>query len=280
MNVHQLRKVIHTAAVSRGVINRAHLRFVEFFHGHLHVLNHRDGVARFFPCLNASSHSLKNKTAKLHHLTCAVILLGLTGLSCQTAYYETMEKFGYHKRDLLVRDVEKARDAQQDAKEQFKSALDRFTKTLNIEGGELQEKYETLNAEYERSEAKAKAVRNRIASVEDVSEALFAEWNDELKQYSSSALRKKSQEQLTQTRTHYGQLIKAMKRAEAKMDPVLAKFKDQVLFLKHNLNAQAIASLKGELLSVEGNINALIKDLNASIQEADSFIAAMPKNNG
>jgi len=190
-----------------------------------------------------------------------------------------MEKLGYHKRDLMVRDVEKARDAQQEAKEQFKSALDRFTKTLDIQGGELQEKYDALNTEYERSEAKAKAVRNRIASVEEVSEALFAEWNAELKQYSSSALRRKSQEQLTQTRANYAQLIKAMKRAEAKMDPVLAKFKDQVLFLKHNLNAQAIASLKGELVSVEGNINSLIKDLNASIQEADSFIAAMPKSN-
>ena len=211
--------------------------------------------------------------------TSAIVLLAVSGLSCQTAYYETMEKFGYHKRDLLVRDVEKARDAQQEAKEQFKSALDRFTKTLDIQGGELQEKYEALNKEYERSEDKANSVRKRVASVEDVSEALFTEWNAELKEYSSSTLRKKSQEQLTQTRAQYAQLIKAMKRAEAKMDPVLAKFKDQVLFLKHNLNAQAIASLKGELASVEGNINSLIKDLNASIQEADSFIAAMPKSN-
>ena len=212
--------------------------------------------------------------------TYAIVLLAVSGLSCQTAYYETMAKFGYHKRDLLVRDVEKARDAQQEAKEQFKSALDRFTKTLDIQGGELQEKYEALNKEYERSEDKANSVRKRVASVEDVSEALFTEWNAELKEYSSSTLRKKSQEQLTQTRAQYAQLIKAMKRAEAKMDPVLAKFKDQVLFLKHNLNAQAIASLKGELVSVEGNINSLIKDLNASIQEADSFIAAMPKSNG
>jgi Zn-dependent oligopeptidase len=116
--------------------------------------------------------------------------------------------------------------------------------------------------------------------VEDVSEALFREWNAELKEYSSPALRKKSQEQLTKTRSHYAQLIKAMKRAEVKMEPVLAKFKDQVLFLKHNLNAQAIVSLKNELVSVEGNINSLIKDLNTSIQEADSFIAAMPKDNG
>ena len=212
--------------------------------------------------------------------TYAIVLFAVIGLSCQTAYYETMEQFGYHKRDLLVRDVEKTRDAQQEAKQQFKSALDRFTKTLDIQGGELQEKYEALNKEYERSEDKANAVRKRVASVEDVSEALFTEWNAELKEYSSSTLRKKSQEQLTQTRAQYAQLIKAMKRAEAKMDPVLAKFKDQVLFLKHNLNAQAIASLKGELVSVEGNINSLIKDLNASIQEADSFIAAMPKSNG
>lgn len=213
-------------------------------------------------------------------LTYGIMLLTLTGLGCETAYYGTMEKLGYHKRDLLVRDVTKARDAQQDAKEQFKSALDRFTKTLDIQGGELQEKYEALQSEYERSEAKANAVRNRIASVEDVSEDLFREWNAELKEYSSSALRKKSQEQLTKTRTHYAQLIKVMKRAEAKMGPVLAKFKDQVLFLKHNLNAQAIASLKSELVSVEGNINSLIKDLNASIQVADSFIAAMPNDNG
>lgn len=208
-------------------------------------------------------------------LRSGLVLLTLTTLGCQTAYYETMEKLGYHKRDLMVSDVKKARDAQQDAKEQFKSALDRFTKTLNIQGGELQEKYDVLSGEYEESQAKAQAVRDRIASVENVSEALFDEWEGELKEYSSASLRKSSQRQLTQTRTQYAQLIKAMKRAEAKMDPVLTKFKDQVLFLKHNLNAQTIASLKSELVSVEGNIASLIKELNASIKEADSFIATL-----
>jgi hypothetical protein len=188
-----------------------------------------------------------------------------------------MEKVGYHKRDLMVSDVEKARDAQQEAKEQFKSALERFTTVLNVKGGELQDKYNTLNSEYEQSEAKAKAVRDRIASVEDVSQALFDEWEAELKEYSSADLRKSSQRKLTQTRTQYAQLMKAMKRAESKMDPVLVKFKDQVLFLKHNLNAETIASLKGELVSVENNIASLIKELNASIKEADSFIASMAK---
>ena len=211
---------------------------------------------------------------------CALIIAGTGSLiGCQTAYYAGMEKIGYHKRDLMVSDVEKARDAQQEAKEQFKSALDRFTTVLSVKGGELQEKYDTLNAEYERSEAKAQAVRNRIDSVEDVSQALFAEWEAELKEYSSASLRRDSQTKLTRTRTQYAKLIKAMKRAESKMDPVLEKFKDQVLYLKHNLNAQAIASLKGELGAVESNINLLIKEMETSIQQANAFISTMNKGN-
>ncbi len=205
-----------------------------------------------------------------------LIPLALT-MGCQSMYYDAMEQMGYHKRDLMVSDVEKARDAQQEAKEQFKSALDRFTTVLSVKGGKLKDKYETLNTEFEQSQDTAQAVRDRIASVEDVSEALFHEWETELRQYSSDTLRQNSQKKLDKTRRQYTELIKAMKRAEAKMDPVLAKFKDQVLFLKHNLNAQAIASLKSELGVVEGNIQDLIKDMENSIQQANAFISAMSK---
>lgn len=211
-------------------------------------------------------------------LLIAFVLGSVVG--CQTMYYNTMEQLGYHKRDLLVSDVEKARDAQQDAKEQFKSALERFSSVLTVKGGDLQDKYNKLNGEYEGSASKAKAVHDRIASVEDVSEALFEEWDAELRQYSNAGLRRTSEEKLNQTRKQYGQLIKAMKRAEAKMNPVMAAFKDQVLFLKHNLNAQAIASLKNELASVETNISSLIKEMDASIKEADSFLTAMGADKG
>ena len=217
-------------------------------------------------------------TMKLTHFSLIFFMVSL--LSCQTAYYGAMEKLGYHKRDLLVSDVEKARDAQQEAKEQFQTALEKFSTVLNFKGGELQDKYEKLNAEYQRSETKAEAVHQRIDSVEDVSEALFEEWEAELKEYSNANLRRTSQLKLEKTRKQYGHLIKAMKRAETKMGPVMAAFKDQVLFLKHNLNAQAIASLKNELVAVEGDISSLIKEMEASINEADSFIAAMTKDKG
>jgi chromosome segregation ATPase len=188
-----------------------------------------------------------------------------------------MEKLGYQKRDILVDRVEDARDTQQEAKDQFQSALEQFGTVVNFRGGELEEKYNKLSGELKQCESKAEAVSNRIAAVEDVAEALFDEWQAELTQYSNANLRRSSQRQLDQTRKRYQQLIGAMKRAETKIDPVLAAFRDQVLFLKHNLNAQAIASLHQEMVSVEADIASLIKEMEASIAEADGFIKAMSK---
>jgi hypothetical protein len=196
-------------------------------------------------------------------------------VGCQRAYYSTMEKFGVHKRDIMVDRVEEARDSQQAAKEQFESALEQFSRVLNYKGGKLEDKYKTLQAEYDKSEAKADEVRKRIDAVEDVSEALFDEWENELDQYSNKALRRDSEKKLAQTRKQYDQLLKAMRRAESKISPVLNAFRDQVLYLKHNLNAQAIASLQTELVAVESDIAILIKEMERSIGEANSFIRAI-----
>jgi uncharacterized phage infection (PIP) family protein YhgE len=202
-----------------------------------------------------------------------VVLLPILG--CQKAYYGTMEKFGVHKRDIMVDRVEEARDSQEEAKEQFQSALEQFSTVLNFKGGKLEDKYKTLQAEYDKSEVKADDVKDRIDAVEDVSEALFDEWEDELNHYTSKSLRRDSERKMVQTRRQYDQLIKAMRRAESKIDPVLRAFRDQVLYLKHNLNAQAIASLQSELVGVESDIADLIQEMEKSIGEANSFIKTM-----
>lgn len=200
-------------------------------------------------------------------------LLPLTALSgCSKAYYGTMEKFGVHKRDIMVDRVKEARDSQTEAKEQFKSALDEFIEVMRVPESSLAAQYKKLNAEYERCRSKAKEVHKRIDSVESVSEALFDEWKKELKEYSSDALRRDSERKLDATRRQYEQLITAMKRAESKIQPVLTMFHDQVLYLKHNLNAQAVASLQGEMLSLERDVARLVREMEEAIREADIFI--------
>jgi len=208
-----------------------------------------------------------------------VEIAGLTVLAagCQGVYYKTMETFGKHKRDILVDRVGEARDAQQGAKEQFQTALEKFSSVVKVPSGELQSKYNQLKTELDRSEAKAQNVSSRIADVENVAKALFKEWRSELEQYTNKDLRRASEQKLKETESRYHQLIGAMRQAERKIAPVLAAFRDQVLFLKHNLNAQAVASLQGELVSIESNVASLIKEMDASIAEANTFINAMAR---
>lgn len=200
------------------------------------------------------------------------VIAALLLLSCASAYYRTMETFGVHKRDILVDRVKDARDSQAEAGQQFRTALERFGEVVRFEGGELADMYDRLKKEYERSESKAEEVRNRIASVEKVAGDLFEEWERELDQYSSDRLRRSSEQTLEATRTKYAQLVEAMKRAESKMPPVLTTLKDQVLFLKHNLNARAIASLEGTAADLESDVEALLAELDKSIAEANAFI--------
>lgn len=203
----------------------------------------------------------------------ASLLLTLT--ACSSMYYSGLEKMGIPKRELMIHRVEKARDTQEDTKEQFKSALAQFTAVTNFKGGDLEATYNKLNDEYEDSIDQAKLVRKRIADIKDVSEALFEEWEEEITQYSSASLKRNSQNQLSSTKRQYKQLIITMERAEARLEPVLTVFKDQVLYLKHNLNARAISSLKNELSGIQSDVSTLIAAMEQSINEANTFISSM-----
>jgi hypothetical protein len=210
---------------------------------------------------------------KIRLLVLFSIILGLSG--CSTAYYGAMEKLGVHKRDIMVDRVKAARDTQNEAKQQFLTAMEQFKSVVNFQGGNLEKEYNKLNATLQESESKADEVRNRISAVEDVSDALFSEWRSEIKQYTNDTLRKSSQSKYDVTKKKYTELIKAMKRAEAKLEPALAPLRDQVLFMKHNLNARAIAGLSDELFSVQTNVDKLVRDIESSIAQADAFIASL-----
>jgi len=217
------------------------------------------------------------------HAFFALVLMVACSLAvgaCQKAYYGTMESLGVHKRDILVDRVEAARDDQQEAKEEFQTALERFASVVNFDGGSLRAVYDDLSDQLATCENQAEDVGERIDSIEDVSAALFKEWEAELDEYTNDELRRKSEDSLRDTRRRCDDLVSAMRRAEAKMQPVLDAFNDQVLFLKHNLNAQAIASLQGEVASIESDVASLIAEMNAAIAEADSFIQGMSAAEG
>jgi len=194
---------------------------------------------------------------------------------CQKLYFQVVESTGHPKRDILITRVEAARDSLEEAKGQFQDALERFSVLTRFQGGDLGHLYQQLKREFDYSQSRADAVRDRIDAVEAVADALFLEWEEELEQYTNRNLRNTSRQKLKQTRQHCGQLLIAMRRAEDRIEPVIAVFQDQVLFLKHNLNAQAIASLEGELTAMSLNVANLIDAMERSINRANDFVETL-----
>ena len=209
----------------------------------------------------------------------ALLILTLFLAGCSGVYFDAMEKVGIPKRKILVDRVQAARGAQQEAKQQFASALEQFLAVTRVPATEMQVTYGRLNDEFKRSEARAQEVHDRMDAIDNVAKALFEEWSGELAQYTNPTLRTQSERQLATTRQRYADLMRVMEQAAARMKPVLNAFRDQVLFLKHNLNAQAISALSGTTRELQQDISRLIADMEKSIKEADSFIASMQAAN-
>ena len=203
----------------------------------------------------------------------ALVAAGATG--CSAVKYNALEKVGIHKRDLLVGNVKDARDAQEDAQEEFRDALEQFGSVVRIEETGLKKAYDRLNGEYEDALAASEEVSEQIDEVEDVADDLFDEWADENRLYTDAALRRDSEASLRTTRGRYNEMLATMKQSEKSMEPVLATFQNNVLYLKHNLNAQAIGSLQGTFSTLQGDVDRLIEQMNRSIERSNQFIAEM-----
>jgi len=206
----------------------------------------------------------------VNRITLLLLLFSLG--SCETVMFDALEQVGYHKREILIDRIESAQESQTEGQEQFKSALEQFKSVVNFDGGDLEAVYNRLNDEYESSVNAAEEIHDRIASVESVAEALFDEWQSELNEYTNPNLRRDSERQLKATRKRYTKLLSAMHRAESAIEPVLASLKDNTLYLKHNLNARAIASLKNELGTVDSDVTELLSAMQQAINESNAFI--------
>ncbi len=203
----------------------------------------------------------------------ALLLLLLT--SCSSLYYNAMEKIGKEKRDILVQRIVDGKKDQEAAKKQLKTTLEAFQELTGFEGGNLEKVYKKLNGEFVDSEKRAKDLSDRIASIDQVAKDLFAEWDKEISGMKDKGLRTRSQQMLRETRGRHQQYLKRMQQTDRKMQPVLQGFRDQVLFLKHNLNAKAIGSLKATATKMDGEVGVLIQDIEGSMREADSFIDSL-----
>lgn len=205
---------------------------------------------------------------------CALLLLSMA-VGCTRTYYKAMATLGKEKRDILVSRVKDSKKEQQQAKEQIKTTMESFQALTGFQGGQLEKNYKKLNSEYEKAEDSAKKLHDRIDSIDKVSNDLFREWQKEIDGMENRKLKQQSVEMLRKSRLQEAGYIKSMRQTEARMTPVVAAFHDQVIFLKHNLNARAIGSLKGTSAKISTDVDVLLTSLDGSMAQADALIQSL-----
>lgn len=195
--------------------------------------------------------------------------------SCNLLYYAAMEKLGREKRDILVKRILTVKKDQQETEEQLKSTLDAFKEVTGFDGGNLEKTYNRLHDSLERCQDRAKGLHDHVNSVDDVAKRMFSEWKGEVKDMRNITLKRQSQTLLTNAQRQHSGYMRQMRATEAKIKPVLQAFNDQVVFLKHNLNARAISSLKKTSADLDVQANDLIREINESSSEADQYIKTL-----
>ena len=208
-----------------------------------------------------------------HTLTISFFVLIL--LSCQTTYYSVWEKLGKEKRHLLKDQVEEARTEQEKASEEFVDVLTRIKEIYGFDGGDLEDFYDKLNSDYKSCKKRAEAIDTRIEKVDRIANDLFEEWEDEIDEMANAKFRSNSLQSLKMAKKRYARLNAAMTKARSRMEPVLIHLRDYVLYLKHNLNAQAVGALKKEVGDIENEVEKLIVDIGRSIEEANRFLKTL-----
>ncbi len=155
--------------------------------------------------------------------------------------------------------------------------MEQFKELTGFNGGDLETEYNKLKASYDKCKSRADTVSTKITAVDKVANAMFADWSTQLDDYHDQGLRNASEQKLNDSKARYAQLLVAMRNSEAKMKPVLDAFADRVHFLNDNLNAAAISSLQGTTAGISTDVQNLIQDMDASINEANAFIDNMKK---
>jgi hypothetical protein len=210
------------------------------------------------------------KNIKAICITLGILLFNLS--ACQSTYYSVWEKLGKEKRHLLRDKVSEVQSEQEKASEEFKDVLTQIKELYGFEGGELEKFYNKVRDDHEDCVNRAEGIEKRIVQVAKIAQDLFAEWESEVDQISNKNLKAKSKKSLEETKIRYARLKKSMDKASSSMGPVLTHLNDYVLYLKHNLNAQAIGTLRKEVARIEISVKELVRDMENSISEADLFL--------
>jgi hypothetical protein len=162
-----------------------------------------------------------------------------------------------------------------DTKLQLVKTLDIYNALMADDAKDRKKLYNSLQKEMENTEKRRATIGEVAATMSAEADTLFKQWTDSAAAIENADLRKKSEERLAATKASYAEIGTVGQKASDLYGPFMKDLQDQVTFLGHDLNAEAVASLKPEAAKINEAASKLIQSIDDTITTANTNIGAL-----
>jgi hypothetical protein len=129
------------------------------------------------------------------------------------------------------------------------------------------------------SDDQAKALRKSIDKMRAAAEPVFEQWTKDLEAYSNPEMRARSQQRLAAARERYDSVVAAVEPVLVEYETVNQTLHDHLLFLSHDMNPAAVATIQDDVRSVAKQAAGLDGSFQTAKAAARAYVdsAAQPK---
>jgi len=147
-----------------------------------------------------------------------------------------------------------------------------------IAGGELGQDpaatYAAFIERLEQSEHQAEQLRDSIDPMDANAKRVFKQWATDLREFTSPSLLKRSEARMEATQERYNKVSESAERAHEALVTVNKAMRDHALFLGHDLNAESLEAVKGDVAEMAKDAGELDGALERCMESAQSYVSA------
>ena len=203
----------------------------------------------------------------------AVVLLVAGALLAPVAVRAQDE--GLKQVDRLIKVSGETVQSIAEAKLQLERTVTGYNAILAEQAKDRRGAYKDLIKDKDNTQTKVEAVRQRVAGMEQEANTLFAAWAKNVEGITEEGLRKKSQARLDDTKKRFGDILSAGKQAREAYDPFMKQLADQITYMGHDLNPEAVASLKPDAAKLNDQATKVFARVDETMKVAREYINSL-----
>lgn len=157
---------------------------------------------------------------------------------------------------------------------QVRETVDAYNAFI-AETGDSRSAYDALSRHVGKSEKQVARTRREVDKMEAAADTYFSDWAASLEEMKDEELRAKAFGRMNGTRDRYDEILVLGRQARDEFDTFISLLKDKLVFTGHDLNPEAIASLREDSEAFNEQAETLRRKIDKTIGTAHRYIDSL-----